>query len=280
MSRPWFRVDQTWDTHPKVRLVARQYGAAGVLAWFVLLARACQVDGEFKTWAHVEVALERPEFGLDAALASKIAHSFVDEGLIDEVPGTGFVVHDWAQYQPPMRMLTPNQRGSKKPANAIDRPAIDHGGRDHVATPAVATNRTNRTNETNTTQWEQQGIEDGADAYYAMTGRFPKENVLRWLKQLEADFSKEKVIVALANEAQDKDRSTLLSRVEARLKSEAHRTAKAKAAARAEAERLAAEARQAAIDAVPVEQRMENMRKLREMLTESGVLPKKGKTNN
>ena len=280
MSRPWFRVDQTWDTHPKVRLVARQYGAAGVLAWFVLLARACQVDGEFKTWAHVEVALERPEFGLDADLASKIAHSFVDEGLIDEVPGTGFVVHDWAQYQPPMRMLTPNQRGSKKPANTIDRPAVDHGGRDHVATPAVATNRTNKTNETNTTQWEQQGIEDGADAYYAMTGRFPKENVLRWLKQLEADFSKEKVIVALANEAQDKDRSTLLSRVEARLKSEVHRATKARAAARAEAERLEAERRQAEADAVPIEERRENMRKLREMLAERGVLPKTDKPSN
>lgn len=280
MSRPWFRVDQTWDTHPKVRLVARQYGAAGVLAWFVLLARACQVDGEFKTWAHVEVALERPEFGLDAALASKIAHSFVDEGLIDEVPGTGFVVHDWAQYQPPMRMLTPNQRGSKRPANGVDRPASDHGGRDHVATAGVATYKTDRTNETNTTQWGQTGIEDGADAYYALTGRFPKENVLRWLKQLDADFTKERVVIALAEEAADKDRSTLLSRVEARLKASAHREAKARTQARADAERLEAERRQAEVDAVPLEERKENMRKLREMLTDSGVLTKKIKPNN
>lgn len=114
---------------------------------------------------------------------------------------------------------------------------------------------------------------DAIDAYYRLTVSFPAGKVLAWLEDLIRDFGDAAVSDALAIEVGiSDDRRTLLSRTQDRLRAGDHQAAKEREAR----ERAAAAAERERMAAMPEEQRAANLKRLGDMLRQSGVLPAEG----
>lgn len=114
---------------------------------------------------------------------------------------------------------------------------------------------------------------DAIDAYYRLTVSFPAGKVLAWLEDLIRDFGDAAVSDALAIEVGiSDDRRTLLSRTQDRLRAGDHQAAKEREAR----ERAAAAAERERMEAMPEEQRAANLKRLGDMLRQSGILPAEG----
>lgn len=115
--------------------------------------------------------------------------------------------------------------------------------------------------------------DDHLEAYYQLTASWPTGKVLPWLNELASTYGSSETADALAAEwATSSDRKTLLSRTQARLAKASHELAKQRQAAQEQAARE----QQARIDAMPLEQRKANMRRLREAMVASGLVDGEG----
>lgn len=111
--------------------------------------------------------------------------------------------------------------------------------------------------------------DDHLDAWYRLTASWPSAKVLPWLNELAATHGPGRVSTALAEEwSADSDRKSLLSRTQTRLEAAAHAAGKARR--KAEADQAAAERER--IEAMPPEQRAENMARFRSQLVASGLM--------
>lgn len=109
------------------------------------------------------------------------------------------------------------------------------------------------------------GRADAMDTYWTLMGSYPNGRTKTWIEELVNEFDDHRVSAAIAAEAKG-DRQGLLGRVRDRLRSEADKAAKARAAA--EAARLEAEA---AAKRITPEQAAENRARVREELVKMGV---------
>lgn len=111
---------------------------------------------------------------------------------------------------------------------------------------------------------------DALDAWFRLTGSWPSRKVVPWLEDLARDHGHEAVSTALAEEViADEDRRTLLGRTQSRLERVDHQAAKDREAA----ERAAAAAERDRIETMPEEQRTANMKRLRDQMVASGLVP-------
>lgn len=108
-QRQWMRVDRDWDSSTKIRRIGMEFGANGVVAWFSLLARACQNDGVIGDDLDLMVAISSPSIHLTQSDAEVIADGFKSLEIVSRVDAD-WVVTNWAQYQPPMSAITPKSR--------------------------------------------------------------------------------------------------------------------------------------------------------------------------
>ena len=108
-QRQWMRVDRDWDSSTKIRRIGMEFGANGVVAWFSLLARACQNDGVIGDDLDLMVAVSSPSIHLTQSDAEVIADGFKSLEIVT-MSGDDWVVTNWAQYQPPMNAITPSSR--------------------------------------------------------------------------------------------------------------------------------------------------------------------------
>jgi hypothetical protein len=108
-QRQWMRVDRDWDSSTKIRRIGMEFGANGVVAWFSLLARACQNDGVIGDDLDLMVAVSSPSIHLTQSDAEVIADGFKSLEIVTR-SGDDWVVTNWAQYQPPMNAITPSSR--------------------------------------------------------------------------------------------------------------------------------------------------------------------------
>ncbi len=114
---------------------------------------------------------------------------------------------------------------------------------------------------------------DALDAWFRLTGSWPSMKIVPWLTDLSRDHGHEAVSAALAEEVMaDPDRRTLLGRTQSRLERADHQAAKESEAR----ERAAAAAERERMEAMPEEQRAANLKRLGDMLRQSGVLPAEG----
>lgn len=110
---------------------------------------------------------------------------------------------------------------------------------------------------------------DAFDTYYRLTASWPSQKVVPWINEMIADHTEQAVCDALAAVwRDDPDRATFMSRVRARLESEAHE--REKAYRKAEAERAERERRE--IEEMPPEQRAANMARLRDAMRQTGLM--------
>jgi hypothetical protein len=109
------------------------------------------------------------------------------------------------------------------------------------------------------------GRADAMDTYWTLLGTYPNGRTKEWLQELVNEFDDVRVSSALAVEANG-PRQGVLSRVRDRLRSDADKTAKARATA--ETERLEAEA---AARRITPEQAEENRRRVADELRKMGV---------
>lgn len=111
---------------------------------------------------------------------------------------------------------------------------------------------------------------DALDAWFRLTGSTPSPKVLPWLEELCRSHGDAAVEQALAAEVSiDMDRKTLLSRTQARLEAAERHAAKR----RQDADRAAAAAERARIEAMPEDQRAANLERLGDMMRNAGLLP-------
>mgnify|MGYP006275783583 CR=1 FL=1 len=103
------RVDRDWDSSTKIRRIGMEFGANGVVAWFSLLARACQNDGVIGDDLDLMVAVSSPSIHLTQNDAEVIADGFKSLEIVTK-SGDDWVVTNWSQYQPPMSAITPSSR--------------------------------------------------------------------------------------------------------------------------------------------------------------------------
>ncbi|CAB4199547.1 hypothetical protein UFOVP1336_49 [uncultured Caudovirales phage] len=108
-QRNWMRVDRDWDSSTKIRRIGMEFGANGVVAWFSLLARACQNDGVIGDDMDLRVAICSPAVSLTQNEMDVIADGFKSLGVVEMVDGS-WNVANWSQYQPPMNAITPKSR--------------------------------------------------------------------------------------------------------------------------------------------------------------------------
>ncbi len=87
-----------------------EFGANGVVAWFSLLARACQNDGVIGDDMDLRVAISSPAVNVSQNEVDTIADGFKSLGVVAEGLGGGWVVANWDEYQPPMNAITPSSR--------------------------------------------------------------------------------------------------------------------------------------------------------------------------
>ena len=114
---------------------------------------------------------------------------------------------------------------------------------------------------------------DAIDAYYRLTVSFPAGKVLTWLEDLIRDFGDAAVSEALGIEVGiSDDRRTLLSRTQDRLRAGDHQAAKEREAR----ERAAAAASKAEAESMSEEQRAANLKRLRDQMVASGLVPAEG----
>ena len=109
------------------------------------------------------------------------------------------------------------------------------------------------------------GRADAMDTYWTLMGSYPNGRTKTWIEELVNEFDDHRVSAAIAAEAKG-DRQGLLGRVRDRLRSEADKAAKARAAA--ETARIEAEA---AAKRITPEQAAENRARVREELVKMGV---------
>ena len=142
--RPWLRLDRDWESNPKVRLAKKRGGQDAVISWLVLLGKACQSDGFFPSREHLDLACESylTAGGDDT---ERVVDILLNVGLVDH-DGNGYRIHDWSEYQPPMRFVSPNSRKSElRDGNHAERDGERDGDRDNVRTNErthVLTNKT------------------------------------------------------------------------------------------------------------------------------------------
>jgi len=109
-SRQWMRVDRDWDSNTKIRRIGMEFGANGVVAWFSLLARACQNDGVIGDDLDLRVAISSPAVSVSQSEVDVIADGFKSLGVVITGLAGGWVVANWDEYQPPMNAITPASR--------------------------------------------------------------------------------------------------------------------------------------------------------------------------
>jgi hypothetical protein len=89
----WFKVDDKFYDHPKsLRL---SLAAAGLWVRAGSWCAKQEHDGVIP-----EYVLPMLANGVPVTTARKLAQQLVANGLWDEAPGIGWVVHDWHEYQP------------------------------------------------------------------------------------------------------------------------------------------------------------------------------------
>jgi hypothetical protein len=109
-SRQWMRVDRDWDSNTKIRRIGMEFGANGVVAWFSLLARACQNDGVIGDDMDLRVAISSPAVNVSQGDIDVIADGFKALGVVATGLAGNWVVANWDEYQPPMNAITPASR--------------------------------------------------------------------------------------------------------------------------------------------------------------------------
>lgn len=151
-----------------------------------------------------------------------------------------------------------------------------HGERTPKAMRSHSERDAPRQPSTPSTQATPQGASDGhqeddaVDAFYRLTLAFPAGKTLAWLNDLTRDFGDAATAAALTAEvAISDDRRTLLSRTQDRLRAGEHQAAKEREAR----ERAAAAAERDRIETMPEEQRTANMKRLRDQMVASGLVP-------
>ena len=110
---------------------------------------------------------------------------------------------------------------------------------------------------------------DALDVFARMTGSFPSSKVIPWINELCETYGEAEVCTAMAKAwTDDDDRGTLIGRVRDRLAAEKHRREKAYE----RRERAREKREQERIEEMPIEQRAENLAKLRAEMVKSGLL--------
>jgi hypothetical protein len=193
-SRVYWRVlgDERFDT---IRADMRHFGS-----WTLMLLVA-------------DMAYPAPAFVPSTVPKASLA-ALVEAGLIEPVPGGLYRVHGLAaersrRWSPRVPDGTPTGAGAEPVGTAkVPERSLARA----TAEPSLAE-----------TSQAEPAREDALDTYYALTLRYPAGRVKEWLSEIAAEFGHREAGQALAKEyIASNDVRTLLSRTEARLRSEAH----------------------------------------------------------
>ena len=93
-----FRIRTSWRTHRKRKRVLRMFGAAGIIAVEDLWSYAAseKPSGDLGSMTAEDIADEVNHEGDPGEFVGALAGVI---GLLDEKPGGGWVIHDWAEHQ-------------------------------------------------------------------------------------------------------------------------------------------------------------------------------------
>jgi hypothetical protein len=217
-------------------------------------------DAAFALWMRLLMnadALWPAPAPLHRTAKPKALSKLVDAGIVDLLPRDRYRIHGLdaergrrrdAARTPPKREGNGTQTGGKQEANGSPARVLAEPSRDEQRRAEPSNGRA-----------------DAMDTYWTLLGTYPNGRTKEWLQELVNEFDDVRVSSALAAEANG-PRQGVLSRVRDRLRSDADKAAKAKAAA--ETERLEADA---AARRITPEQAAENRRRIQEELRKMGV---------
>lgn len=156
----------------------------------------------------------------------------VEAGLVDPLSGGRFRIHGLDA-----------ERGRRSDAGRVGglvsgrSRTVERTGNERSQDPRTKSNLAEQSRAE--TSLAEQTREDALSTYWTLTGKYPNGAAKTWIEELANEFSDAKVSAAMGAEANGSPQG-LLGRVRDHLRSEADRAEKARA--KAEADRLAAEA--------------------------------------
>lgn len=271
---PWGRCDDGFYDHPKVRAMSptMRNAACGVFWRGISLCNRILSDGK----------LSQADVGAVDGTDAEVAE-LVRVRLWHRV-GKGFRVHDFLDFND-SREVIEARRAARSAAGRkgglvsakvqAKRKQVLGQSSSKTQAPGVQPLIGRAGPGTGDVEGGAGGDADHLDAWYRLTASWPSPKVIPWLNQLAEAHGSADLVKALAVEwTADPDRATVLGRTRTRLEREAH---EAKKAAEARDRREAEEERQR-IEAMPEVDRTANLTRLREMMTDTGLLPRKGAT--
>lgn len=284
---PWVRLDDHFDENLKMAEV----GPLGLALWVSALAYCNRnlTDGFIPlSVARTLIDLtghfvtgDPPGSEGDVGWTTKLTiDSLVNARLWDAVSG-GYQVHDFAAYQPSrVQVLEERRKAADRQAKhrsqdeslPVSRPKSQRESQpDSAVTSALPVPVPVPVSVPKESSPLPPDETDSLNTWYRLTASWPSPRVRPWISQLDDDFGSEDVSRVMAEKwIESPDKSNLLSRVRDELEREAHQ---------AERQRLVRVAKheaeeKARIESMPPEQRKANLVRLRDMLTDSGVLSK------
>jgi hypothetical protein len=189
--------------------------------------------------------------------------ALVDAGLVELLPGERFRIKGMNDERGRRAEAARVGGLASGRSRSVERPLNDRSD-----TSGTESNLAKQSRAEQSQAKPSNGRADAMDTYWTLMGKYPNGRTKEWLEELVNEFDDYRVSAALAAESKG-DRQGFLSRVRDRLRSEADKAAKAKAAA--ETERLEAEA---AAKRITPEQAQENQRRVRDELAKMIGAPK------
>ena len=273
MSRAYIRFSPK-TFHEKVVIDGYPPGAFAAFAAVLCMAEEQPERGRFRSERLLRLLLDEPEDGVHVGWGKWVKYLVEHGDLVKQDRGVLYVVgwDEWQEGDFTVAERVARLRKKRKDATAA---ATDDVTVPRVITPSdvggkpVAVGRRPSADDRPTDPIEA----DAIDAYYRLTISFPAGKVLTWLEDLVRDFGDAAVSEALGVEVGiSDDRRTLLSRTQDRLRAGDHQAAKEREAR----ERAAAAASKAEAESMSPEQRAANLKRLRDQMAASGLIPAEG----
>lgn len=272
MSRAYIRFSPK-TFHEKVVVDGYPPGAFAAFAAVLCMAEEQPERGRFRSERLLRLLLDEPEEGVHVGWGKWVKYLLEHGDLVKQDRGVLYVVgwDEWQEGDFTVAERVARLRKKRKDATAAATDDVTVPG---VITPSDVGGKPSAVGRRPSAGTPDDAIQaDAIDAYYRLTVSFPAGKVLAWLNDLIRDFGDAAVSEALAAEvAISDDRRTLLSRTQDRLRAGDHQAAKEREAR----ERAAAAAERERMEAMPEEQRAANLKRLGDMLRQSGILPAEG----